>query len=102
MVDMKMSAKEAKEQSSPSTDEGPRYPYGLSINLGAEEMEKLGIGDSVEVGDVVTVTAKANVTSKSAFQTMLGKSEGSLCLQITDMEVTGGLSKATKALYDKK
>ena len=102
MVNMKMSKEEAKEQCSPSTDEGPRYPYGLAINLDDDALEKLGIGDSVNVGDEVTITAKAQVTSKSGYQTMVGDSESSLGLQITDMEVSGGSSKTAKALYDKK
>jgi hypothetical protein len=102
MVDMKMSKKEAKEQCSPSTDEGPRYPYGLSINLDNDALKKLGIGDSVEVGDEVTISAKATVTSKSGYQTMVGDSENSLGLQITGMEVSAGSSsKVTKTLYDK-
>ena len=103
MVDMKMSKKEAKEYCSPSTDEGPRYPYGLSISLDDDALEKLGIGDDVNVGDEVLVTAKATVTSKSGYQTMVGASENSIGLQITDMEVaSGGSTKATKTLYDKK
>ncbi len=102
MVNMKMSKEEAKEQCSPSTDEGPRYPYGLSINLDDDALTKLGIGDSVNVGDEVLITAKATVTSKSGYQTMVGDSENSIGLQITDMEVSGGTqSKAAKTLYDK-
>jgi hypothetical protein len=101
---MKMSAEEAKEQNgcSPSTDDGPRYPYGLSINLDDDTLTKLGIGDSVNVGDEVTITAKATVTSKSGYQTMVGDSENSVGLQITDMEVaSSGSSKSAKTLYDK-
>lgn len=103
MVSMKMSKEEAKEQNEcASPSDQPRYPYGLSINLDDDALEKLGIDDSVNVGDEVTITAKAMVTSKSGYQTMVGDSENSLGLQITDMEVAGGTSKTTKTLYDKK
>lgn len=102
MVDMKMTKEEAKEQYSPSEDTGPRYPYGLSISLDDDACTKLGIGDSVNVGDEVLISAKATVTSKSGYQTMVGKAENTVGLQITDMECTAGTSsKTTKALYDK-
>lgn len=101
MVSMKMSKKEAKEQYATTPDDGPSYPYGLSISLDNDALTKLGIGDSVNVGDEVTISAKATVTSKSGYQTMVGDAESSVGLQITDMEVSGGSSKTTKALYDK-
>jgi hypothetical protein len=104
MVDMKMSKEEAKEQNEPQTaDDGPRYPYGLSINLDDDVLGKLGIGDSLKVGDEVTFTAKAMVTSKSGYQTTIGDSESSMGLQITEMEMGGdGGSATTKMLYGKK
>jgi hypothetical protein len=104
MVSMKMSKKEAKEQNEgPSIAESPSYPYGLSLSLDDDTCTKLGISDDLNVGDQVTISAKATVTSKSGYQTMVGKSEHSACLQITDMEVSGaGATKTTKALYDKK
>jgi hypothetical protein len=102
LVNMKMSKEEAKEQSSPSTTDTPRYPYGLEINLDDDAIEKLGIGDGIEVGDEVTITAKAKVTRKSGYETLVGDSENSIGLQITDMEVSGETSKSTKTLYNKK
>jgi len=101
---MKMSKEEAKEQSACTPVDGPRYPYGLSISLDDDALNKLGIGDGVNVGDEVEIVAKATVQSKSGYQTLMGDSENSLSLQITDMEVSGGgqSSKATKTLYDKK
>jgi hypothetical protein len=101
LVNMKMSKEEAKEQYSPSSDEGPRYPYGLCVHLDDDALSKLAIGDGVNVGDEVTITAKATVSSKSGYQTMLGDSENSMELQITDMEVAADSSKTTKTLYDK-
>jgi hypothetical protein len=102
LVNMKMSKEEAKEQSSPSIADAPRYPYGLEICLDDEAIEKLGIGDGLNVGDEVMITAKAQVTRKSGYQTMIGEAENSIGLQITDMDVSGESTKATKTLYDKK
>lgn len=102
LVNMKMSKEEAQEYSQPSVDEGPRYPYGLSINLDDDAIEKLGCAE-LNVGDEVTIVAKATVTNKSGYQTLVGDSESSMGLQLTDMELGGdGSTKATKALYDKK
>jgi hypothetical protein len=129
MVDMKMSKAEAKEQCTPSDpDLNDFQPVKLWLGdalhqmyeeLGAfgtassiilperapghdEPIQRLpGIGDDVNLGDEVAITAKATVTSKSGYQTMMGDSEMSLSLQITDMEVSGGSSKSAKALYDK-
>lgn len=104
LVNMKMSKKEAKLESgcTPAPEDTPRYPYGLSINLENDALDKLGIGDGVNVGDEVEIVAKAIVQSKSGYQTMVGDPENSLSLQITDMQVVAGSSKTTKTLYDKK
>jgi hypothetical protein len=99
LVNMKMSKEEAKEESSPSET---RYPYGLEISLDDDALGKLGLGDGLNVGDEVTITAKAKVTRKSGYETLVGDAESSIGLQITDMDVTGGSDKKTKALYDKK
>ncbi len=101
---MKLSKEEAKEQTSCAPDQdAPRYPYGLSINLDDDSLEKLGIGNDVNVGDEVQIVASATVQSKSGYQTMMGDAENSLTLQITDMAVvSSGSSKTIKALYDSK
>lgn len=100
MINMKMSKEEATEQCSPSSveTEMPRYPYGLELSLDDDAMEKLGIGDGLNVGDEVQITAMAKVTRKSGYETLVGDSENSISLQITDMEVSGTPSEA-KSLY---
>lgn len=43
-----------------------KYPYGLKINLGNQEIEKLSIDVSeMSVGDEVAIVAKATVTDVS-------------------------------------
>jgi hypothetical protein len=103
LTSMKMSKKEAKKQTQgPTIAESQQYPYGLSISLDNDALEKLSVGAGLEVGDEVAIVAKAKVTSKSGYETMVGVAENSVCLQITDMEVTGGSSKTAKTLYDGK
>jgi len=97
LTNMKLSKQEAKAEATIDEGERPAYPYGLSISLDDDSMKKLKIGgDDLEVGDKVTITAKAQVTSKSGYESLLGGSDNSLCFQITDMEVSEASS-----LYDK-
>ena len=76
MVDMALTPKEAEEEySAPAYDssKGPKYPWGLSIRLTQEELDKLGLSASdVEVGDVVEICGLAKVTSVSSSETQEG------------------------------
>lgn len=89
MVNMQMSAEEAKEYAScsPSTDNAPKYPYGLCLDLCDDSLEKLGITDLPAVGTEMTLVAKVIVTRTGAYQTQGGEGESSMGLQITDMEL---------------
>lgn len=83
-----MSPAEAMETvSPPSMANAPRYPYGLCLSLGKDEMDKLGLeaGD-LAFGDVVHLHALAKVTSCSENET----ESGSNCrveLQIIMMDI---------------
>ena len=71
---------------------GPRYPYGLCISLGEDELEKLGLdGDLPKIGEVMQFTALARVTSASMSERETAGGEPENCcrveLQITDMGV---------------
>lgn len=101
LVSMKMSKEEVKEQASPSSDSLPQYSWGLSIHLDDDALEKLGIGDGLKVGDKVSVIAKATVEASSSHKSLLGDSESSVDLQLTDMEIGNASSKVTETLYDK-
>lgn len=73
MVDMSMSPGEAQEQCGPiATPDLPKYPYGLCISLGPDEIEKLGLGDDCEVGNFLHIHALAKVTSYSKRDTESG------------------------------
>lgn len=86
LVSMKMSAEESKEYAT-AEYEAPQYPYGLSIDLDDDALEKLGITALPKVGAEMMITAKCVVKSVSANQMQGGDAESRVCLQITDMDV---------------
>lgn len=77
-------------QISPSEASGPKYPYGLQINLDRDSLQKAGLtAESMSVGGEYELRARCVVTSVSkqpgsALQSTM--SEGA-ALQITDMEI---------------
>lgn len=65
----------------------PRYPYGLCISLGKDELEKLGITALPKVGGEMMIHAKAMIKSTSAYETQGEGTDMRVELQITDMEI---------------
>lgn len=101
---MKLSAAEAKEQTSaPEAPKGPRYPWGLSLNLDNDSLDKLGLG-LPDVGAEYQVVARAKVTSVSSNDSEGGSKNRSVSLQITDLGVSAGGSdgKAAEVLFGKE
>ena len=80
----------------------PTYPYGLCINLEKEQIEALGIDGECEVGDIIHLSAMAEVTSCSERKTE-GGSECRIELQITHLgcENEDGESEAEEAREEK-
>lgn len=70
--------------------ERPEYPMGLSMRLGDEELEKLGVSAMPEVGD--SMMAMARVEVRSAEQSDIDGEgvERSVMLQVTDMAIQPG------------
>lgn len=88
MVNMKMSAEEAKEYAGAvSPSQAPEYPYGLCIDLDDDALSKLGLAQLPEVGAEMTMMAKVIVTRVSSNKTQAGETESCVGLQITDMEL---------------
>lgn len=102
MVNMKLTPKEAKDESgccvAPSDGEAPAYPYGLSLSLSDESLTKLGIKTPPGVGEKLTLVATVEVTSTSQYESQSGK-DANVSLQITDMELTGDGTPAAKRMY---
>lgn len=76
------------------------YPEDLVIELGSEQLKKLGITSAMRLGTTVTITARAYVAETSA--TMVeGGFDPSIELQITDMSIEsgGGMGPAATMLY---
>lgn len=91
MVDMALPAEEAKEDCMPCPmpdNGGPRYPYNLCICLTDNELDKLGLDASCDVGDTIRFNAEAKVTSVSCNETQDGKCNR-VELQITALGIDG-------------
>lgn len=104
LISMENTAQEAQEQVSPTAD-APKYPWGLSLCLNSEVLEKLGVTTLPEVGSEVRLLAKAVVTGASQDATESG-TRNTVDLQITDMQCEGMqsdlMASAAKVLYGSK
>lgn len=90
MVDMAKTPEELEERATPpgAALDQPIYPYGLSICLCKDEIEKLGLEDEMEVGDMVHLHCLAKVTGVSKNETTSG-SNLRVELQITHIAAEG-------------
>lgn len=90
LISMKMSKAEAKVDSmmgSPSINsDAPRYPYGLEIRLGKDELDKLSLIDP-DVGMEVTIQAKGIVTMYRESERKGQKPDCAAEIQITDIAI---------------
>lgn len=65
MTHMARSKQERQEATKPRDIGGDKYPYGLRVRLGHEEMSKLGMDSMPKVGDRVQLHSHAHVVSAS-------------------------------------
>jgi len=106
LKDMSLTPEEAKEQDccAPSTDakDGPKYPWGLRLDLDDGSMEKLGFG-LMPVGTEITIMANARVVSTNSSEREGGDMEQSMGLQIIAMDLgtpqPDQMAKSAKRLY---
>jgi hypothetical protein len=100
LVSMKVDkAARDKRYSEPSiATDAPEYPYGLSLTLDEEALDKLGIDTLPATETHVMVYAKAMVTSVSVNESTGSGKRKSVSLQITDLCLEApGSSKKTDA-----
>lgn len=103
LVSMKMSKTDLAKRAEPSTiaTDAPMYPWGLSVNLDDDSLEKLEIdvGD-MKVGDYKVLIAKVEVTSLSSNESKGGGNQ-SATLQIMEMCLEDGddTARVAKSLY---
>lgn len=111
MIDMAMSKAERAKDAMPSmsgyvgdSSGEPIYPYGLSLSLGNEEIAKLGLGDTIEVGDMLELEILCKVTCVSKNQSTSGENKR-IELQIThiqdDDDDAPEVKNTAKSLYKK-
>ena len=87
IVSMARTAKEkkaAEERYKVAPSSGEDYPYGLTLNLGKDELEKLGIDDLPAVGDEQYFYIACKVTRVHASASENDESKG-VEMQITKM-----------------
>ena len=92
LVNMK-SKPEVEEMPGEVEKDEPRYPYGLCISLGTDELEKLNITKLPDVGSEMTITAKVFVKSVSSYDTQGEGKDNTVQMQITDMEISSAPGK---------
>ena len=61
LVDMKLTKSAKKEMKADMMPEMPEYPYGLTITLEADQLNKLPSTKNLKVGDMVDINALGNV-----------------------------------------
>lgn len=87
LVDMKLSKKQSKAEVCGLSDEkGPRYPYGLSINLDSDSMKKLGFSELPEVGTKMIVVGLGRITSASEHSSQSG-THRDMSIQLERVEI---------------
>jgi hypothetical protein len=100
MINMALTPDEAKEEAgcmvTSSDDDTPKYPYGLSLYLNDETLQKLGMTSMPDVGTKLRLVALVDVTGNSQRQTQDGK-DVSMDLQITDMELVPAQAEPSAA-----
>jgi hypothetical protein len=82
LISMELSAEEAKELTTPDPKDGPKYPYGLRLNLDDEALKKLGITELPAVDTRMQLTASVEVCTTSEYESQSGE-QRSIDLQIT-------------------
>lgn len=113
MTNLAMTKEEAKAEYGMSTNKAeddedlPRYPYGLTLYLDDDTLEKLGITDLPKVGSkmLAQITVMVTGTSQRATQSTKAGEEMKTCvdMQITDMELAMPAGKPTsEVMYPSK
>lgn len=87
MTSLLLTTEEAKEEADYSMPE-PKYPYGTTIELNKDTLEKLGMATLPQVGTQMGLAATVIVTSVSQSESVEGEPYMCVNLQITDMELT--------------
>lgn len=99
LVNMKLSKadrEQSVEMARPAED-APRYPWGLSLSLDNESLEKLGIETLPDVDEELLLYATVKVTRVSSADAAEGGKSRDVGLQITAMSLMEKGSRARTA-----
>jgi len=99
LINMELTAAEAKQETSIAEADGPKYPWGLSICLDDEALKKLGMDKLPEVGTKMRLVAMVDVSGVSSYSSQNSEGHRTLDLQITDMTLSGGETDPASVLY---
>lgn len=96
LTNMKMSPQEQKEYAQPTvaTGDAPAYPWGLTLTLNDEAIEKLALPALPAVGRTMMLHARVSVTRVSQSEQQNEKRRD-LELQITDMALEADAGETT-------
>ncbi|CAB3624643.1 capsid staple protein [Achromobacter pestifer] len=101
LTDMKLSPEQAKEMDccvSSDPDGGPKYPYGLTLSLDDDTLQKLGMFNLPAVGQTMRLMAVVEVCSTSQHASQQG-TDKYVSLQITQMALEGDAPDPAQVLY---
>ena len=105
MVSMKLSQEEQKKAAKGPevAAEKPKYPYGLTLHLESDVLDKLGLKELPKIGTTMTVSAVATVESVSIRENS-DRNNREIRLQITDLGLETEKEKkpSEEVLYDKE
>lgn len=99
LIDMALTAEEAKKEYGDCApcgmegEDGPKYPWGLSICLATESLNKLGMSP-LPVGTEVMIMAKAVVTGTSSRERVKGDRQEDMDIQIQSLELNAQMPNA--------
>jgi len=103
LVSMEMSDEERKEESGEVVPHNEnKYPWGLTLNLNDEVIEKLGFSGLPKVGSKLYIEGECCVTGVSAREVAGSESEASVTLQIEKLACEGEGDDPVGKIYDHK
>lgn len=103
---MKPEAKGKHDEMVTSSGSSEKYPWGLRINLGNEQLKALGIKDLPKVGESLPLHAMVSVVGVRSSETEGGE-DRNVELQITECMMGGeskgmDMGKAASKMYGEK
>jgi len=89
-----MARSESERRDEIEEPERSKFPFGLSLHLDSESLNKLSMASLPDVGAEFALIAKATAEAVSEFESEESGKERTLTLQITDMALESTTSQA--------